>query len=100
MDPFHVVGWATDALDEVRRETWNAARRAGQRAVAKELEGARYALWKNPEDLTARQQAKLADIARTNRRLCRAYLLKGQLRQVFAQDSAHAAIGLLERWLA
>ena len=36
----------------------------------------------------------------TNRRLYRAYLLKEQLRQVFAQDPAHDAIGLLERWLA
>ncbi len=26
-DPFHVVRWATDALDEVRREAWNDARR-------------------------------------------------------------------------
>ena len=26
LDPFHVVRWATDALDEVRRQTWNAAR--------------------------------------------------------------------------
>ena len=26
MDPFHVVQWCTDALDEVRREVWNAAR--------------------------------------------------------------------------
>ena len=60
MDPFHVVQWATNALDDVRREVWNDARRAGQKAVAKELKGARYALWKNPEDLTERQQAKLA----------------------------------------
>ena len=51
LDPFHVVAWAADALDEVRRQTWNAARRAGQRGVARELEGARYALWRNPEDL-------------------------------------------------
>ena len=27
-DPFHVVQWATDALDEVRRQAWNAARGA------------------------------------------------------------------------
>src|SRR6266511_5939177 len=27
LDPFHVVKWATDALDVVRRETWNAARK-------------------------------------------------------------------------
>ena len=26
MAPFHVVQWATDALDEVRREVWNAER--------------------------------------------------------------------------
>ena len=25
-DPFHVVAWATDALDEVRRQAWNDAR--------------------------------------------------------------------------
>jgi transposase len=95
-----VCQWVTKALDEVRRDTWNAARRAGQKAVAKELKGARYALWKNPEDLTARQQAKLAEIAKTNQRLYRAYLLKEQLRQVFAQDTAEQAIALLERWLA
>lgn len=26
-DPFHIVKWATDALDEVRRGAWNEARR-------------------------------------------------------------------------
>ena len=98
MDPFHVVQWATAALDEVRREVWNAARRNGQKAVAKDLKGARYALWKNPEDLTARQGAKLASIAKTNYRLYRAYLLKEQLRQVFALKGA-AGIALLDGWL-
>src|SRR5450755_1983484 len=28
-DPFHVVSWATGALDEVRREVWRTARHAG-----------------------------------------------------------------------
>jgi transposase len=100
MDPFHVCKWATDALDDVRREVWNDARRAGQKAVAKELKGARYALWKNPQDLTERQQGKLADIARTNKRLYRTYLLKEQLRMVFHQDTAEDAIALLDAWLA
>ena len=98
MDPFHVVQWATKALDEVRREVWNAARRAGQKAVAKDLKGARYALWKNPEDLTARQGAKLASIAKTNKGLYRAYLLKEQLRQVFALKGADG-VALLDAWL-
>ena len=100
MDPYHVTAWASKALDQVRRQTWNDARRAGHKAIAKQLKGARYALWKNPEDLTERQEAKLADIAVTNKRLYRAYLLKEQLRMVFAQDTPEAAISLLERWLA
>lgn len=98
LDPFHVVKWATDALDEVRREVWNAARRGGQRALAKELKGARFALWKNPENLTERQQGKLAHIQRTNARLYRAYLLKEQLRQVFQLRGA-AALTLLAAWV-
>jgi transposase len=49
LDPFHVVKLASDALDEIRREVWNEARRAGEIALAKDLKGARFALWKNPE---------------------------------------------------
>ena len=99
IDPFHVVQLATDALDEIRREVWNEARRSGQTAIAKELKGARFALWKNPENLTARQRAKLSDIQRSNRRLYRAYLLKEQLRQIYRLP-AKQAVSLLERWLA
>ena len=98
LDPFHIVQWGSKALDEVRRDVWNAARKAGQKAVASDLKGARYALWKNPEDLTARQGAKLASIAKTNKNLYRAYLLKEQLRQVFALKGT-AGIALLDRWL-
>jgi transposase len=76
LDPFHVVRWATDALDEVRRQTWNAARRSGQPALARELKGARFALWKNPEHLTVRQRGKLARVADVNQHLYKAYLLK------------------------
>src|SRR4051794_31910055 len=71
VDPFDVVALATDALDAVRREVWNQARKAGQTALARELRRARFALWKNPEHLTRRQQAKLAAIQHTNQRLYR-----------------------------
>ena len=56
VDPYHVVALASGALDEVRRTVWNEARRAGQRQLARELKGARCALWKKPEHLTERQQ--------------------------------------------
>ena len=99
VDPFHVVMLATDALDEVRREVWNGARRSGDIALAKDLKGARYALWKNPENLTGRQRAKLARVQHTNRRLYRAYLLKEQLRQIYRLP-ADAAVELLDAWIA
>jgi transposase len=104
-DPFHVVRWATDALDEVRRQAWNEARgavsqrRAGRASGhAKALKHARYALWKNPEHLTSRQQAKLAWVAKTDPRLHRAYLLKEGLRLVF-QLPYNEAVDALEVWI-
>jgi transposase len=98
VDPFHVVALSTDALDEIRREVWNEARQAGQTAVARDLKGARFALWKNPENLTRRQPARLASVQRTNQRLYRAYLLKEQLRQIYRVPAEHAS-ALLDAWL-
>lgn len=98
-DPFHIVAWAGDALDQVRRDTWNAARKGGMSGHARDLKGARYALWKNPENLTDRQQAKLSWVAKVNHQLFRAYLLKEQLREVFALKGEHGK-QLLDRWLS
>jgi len=98
IDAFHVVKWATEALDEVRREVWNNARREGMRAHAKELKGCRFALWKNPEDLTVRQSAKLAWVARANTQLYRAYLLKEQLRLAIRKKGV-LSLTMLEGWL-
>ena len=99
IDSFHVVQWATEALDEVRREVWNEARSKGMRAYAKEIKGCRFALWRNPEDLTERQEAKLSWIARENGRLYRAYLLKEQLRLAIRRKGI-ISLTMLDTWLA
>jgi transposase len=105
-DAFHVVAWATDALDEVRRQVWNEARgafaqRLGAyaRGDARALRRARYALWKNPEHLTRRQHLQLEWIAKTNPRLWRAYLLKEGLRTVFA-TKGDAGKEALDSWVS
>lgn len=101
-DPFHVVKWATDALDQVRREAWNNARKTAQgvsgRAQARAVKDSRYALWKNPENLTIKQAEKLAWIQKTDPRLHRAYLLKEGLRTIFRLDPETAA-GALDKWV-
>jgi transposase len=97
----------------LRREAWNQARaiartepkgrpgrprKDGTQAsgprpghdLARALKGARYALWKNPANLTAHQQTKLAWIAATDPRLHRGYLLKEGLRTVVLVDSTSA----------
>ena len=98
LDPFHIVKAATDALDEIRREVWNEARRAGDKQLAKELKGARFVLWKNASKLTDRQKLKLASIQETNKRLYRAYLLSQQLREIY-RVGIEDALALLEAWL-
>jgi transposase len=97
-DPFHLIKLSTDALDEIRREVWNDARRQGQTQLAKELKGARFALWKNAKNLTERQQLKLARVQQLNQRLYRAYLLSQQLREIY-RAPLDQAIALLEAWL-
>ena len=98
-DPFHLLAWATDALDEVRRQVWNDAHRSGDKQGATGLTGALYALWKNPGDLTRPQQVKLAWIAAANKPLHRAYELKEAFRKVIRIKGRHGS-HLLDDWLA
>jgi transposase len=109
-DPFHIVKWASEALDEVRRHIWNATRQAhrlprdrrarqNRQHRADPVKRARYALWKNPENLTARQVEQLAWIARTHPSLHRAYLLKEGLRHVF-KLGGEAGKHALDRWIS
>ncbi len=98
IDPFHVVQWTTNALDDVRAQVWHRARKNGLFGHAKELKGARYALWKNPENLTERQKEKLAWIATLNGPLYMAYLMKEQLRLIIA-TKGEASLVMLDAWL-
>ena len=112
-----MVKWANDALGEVRLEVWRetrliaransrgrgqAPRDADQPFPAAErvriLTRSRYALWKNPENLTEKQQAQLDWIAATDLRLFRAYQLKEGLRTIFKLDITEAP-DALDRWV-
>lgn len=99
LDAFHVVRWAQDAVDEIRREVWNDERRGGDKEAAKLVKGTRWALLKNPENLTDKQAATLKTLEQANAPLYRAYLLKEQLRELLKLPPRQG-LEMLARWLA
>ncbi|EQD68586.1 transposase, IS204/IS1001/IS1096/IS1165 family protein, partial [mine drainage metagenome] len=72
-DPFHVVQLATNALDKVRREVWQELRKLPDKDAARRFRGARWALLKNPGDLTDDQAMTLRKLKRKGGELWRAY---------------------------
>ena len=70
-----------------------------QHQLAKELKGARFVLWKNPDRLTERQKLKLARLQEINQHLYRGYLLCQQLRIIYRVPCEHALV-LLDAWLS
>lgn len=104
-DTFHVVKWGGDALDQVRRDTWNEVREIrrhghqGARGEGKVLNDSRWSLWKKPEDLNDAERARLDYIAVTHPRLHRAWALKEGLR-VAVTGSGPSAVAALDRWVA
>ena len=104
IDPFHVVSWAQDILDKLKNTAVAEARKemlankpkkqrgrpaAGveteteEEKAYKTIKGSKYALLKNPENLTDNQKARLEMILLNNPKLAKAYRLKEELRLIF-----------------
>ena len=125
VDQFHVVQWAMEALDEVRREIWGEAyaevkrlkkenpRSPGRPKAddpvsaeikaatkkAEEIKNSAYALGKAPEHLTEKQELRVQMIAENNDRLYRAYRMKEMLRLLLKIKDLEEAEVELKRWL-
>jgi len=93
-DRFHVQRLAHDALDKVRREQVREA--IGDDAKA--IKRTRWALQKNPWNLSALETAKLAAVQRTNRSLYRAYLLKETVAAILDRRQVNVARDKLLDW--
>ena len=99
LDTFHLIGWATKALDDVRRAEWNTLRRNGGATAAKEFKGLRWMLLRNWENLSAQQKGTIRDLQRANKRAFRAWQLKEELRDIMSMPLA-AAKRALDDWLS
>ncbi len=89
IDAFHVVSWAVEAMDTLRKEIWHASlkqdrsepkRGKGRPKKGEErtkkapaIKGAKYPLGKNPENLTSNQKSKLDEIRQLYPKLFRGY---------------------------
>ena len=101
IDNYHVVALATKALDEVRREHWNELRHAGETGAAKQFKHDRWALVRNPDDLTDQQAATLAAIRTGGGKVPRAWAMKETVRAIFAPGLTVAAVAeLIDRLLS
>lgn len=124
VDAFHVVQWAMEALDDVRREVWHEALadakaldskrkkgkgrtrnddEAAQKAKAakkraSEIKGSTYALGKAPEHLTENQRLRCQMIELNYPRLFRAYRLKEELRLILKGTDPGSALTYLNQW--
>jgi transposase len=96
-DRFHVQRLASDALDAVRREQLREIRGTDE---GRALFRSRFALLKNPWNLTREQKQKLSEVQRTNVPLYRAYLLKETLAQALDYKQPARAERALREWLA
>ena len=124
IDPFHVVEWAMDAVDQVRREAWHeslaeckmlegskkkgrgrpklsdkdAEKLKAARREASDIKNSAFALGKAPENLTPNQELKRQMIEANYPRLYRAYARKEELRLLLKETDVDAVRDLLKRW--
>lgn len=97
-DPFHVVQLANRAVDDVRRADWRAHGKS-KTTGGRWIKHARWSLLKAPERQTEAQLARLAEVAATNKRLYRAFLLKEELRLLYHLTDPSKAAEHLDAWL-
>lgn len=126
LDAFHVIEWALNAVDEVRRNEWNALREAaeaiekkmaalppdtpeeergklaGEMARKKDealkIKGTRCALGKNPENLSFYQRQKLEYVVENSPALTYAHKLKELVRLVFHAETRDEAEDAFEEF--
>ena len=95
LDRFHIMAHFSKALDEVRAGEVKELKAKGYEPV---LTKSRWLLLKRPENLSDRQDSKLAELLQYNLRSVRAYLLKEEFQFFWHYRSPYWARQFLDRW--
>lgn len=95
LDRFHIMAHLSKAIDEVRAEE---ARKLQENGYEPVLTKTRWLLLKRPENLTAKQESKLADLLQYNLKTIRSYLLKEEFQLFWSYKSPYWAGRFLDKW--
>ena len=95
LDRFHIAMHLNKAIDEVRATEAREMRANGLNPV---LKHSRWCLLKRPENLTEKQDSKLADLVRHNLKTVRSYLLKEDFQFFWEYVSPTWAGKFLDGW--
>lgn len=96
-DHFHVVKLMNNKLDDIRRMQYNMEKDINKRKV---LKGTRYLLLGNGADIyDTKYKTRLENALAMNEPLSKAYYLKEQLREIWAQGCKEDAEKVLADWV-
>jgi transposase len=95
LDRFHIMAHFNKALDEVRAEEARQMKRDGYEPV---LKHSRWCLLKRPENLTAKQVVKMAELMKYNLRSVRSHLLREEFQRFWEYVSPGWAVRFLDEW--
>jgi len=95
LDRFHIMSHMSKAIDEVRAKE---ARDLKAHGYAPVLKHTRWLLLKRPENLTEKQEPRLAELLRYNLRSVRSYLLREDFQFFWTYVSPTWAGRFLDRW--
>ncbi len=95
LDRFHIVKQLSKAIDDVRAQETKTLIAEGYEPVLKRT---RWLLLKRPENLTEKQEPRLADLLQYNLRTVRAYLLREDFQFFWDYRSPYWAGQFLDRW--
>lgn len=95
LDRFHIMAQLNKAIDEVRAQETRKLKQEGYEPILTKM---RWLLLKRPENLTAKQAPKLAELLRYNLKSVRSYLLKEEFQLFWSYKSPFWAGQFLDKW--
>lgn len=94
-DKFHVIAEYSRMIDRVRNEEYRAASESGKKVI----EGSKYLLLKNEQNLKQNQKERLKELLSVNEVLNTVYILKDELKMLWQCRSEEEAASFLEAWV-